>query len=156
MTDERKVLKEILFGMYQDSIAQCRHHEAQRATVTSSIIAIDTIIIGLITFDKAINWVDIPLSFLLIVLGIFGATFSLKHYERYLLFVERLRQYRQLLDEQFANNEILRLKNIADEIHSKRFPRLSKYKHHNFWMVLHLLMALIGVVLTCSAIINFK
>lgn len=154
MTDEQKALKDILFGMYHDSVAQCRHHETQRATVTSSVIAIDTIIIGLITFDKAINWLDVPLCLLLIILGVFGATFSLKHYERYLLSVERLRQYRQLLDEQFANNEILRLKDKADEIHAKRFPRLSKYKHHNFWVVLHLLMAVIGLVLMCIAVFN--
>lgn len=154
MTDEQKALKEILFGMYQDSMAQCRHHEAQRATVTSSIIAIDTIIIGLITFDKAINLTDAPLCLLLIILGAFGAAFSLKHYERYLLFVERLRLYRQRLDEQFSNNEIAKVIEKANEIHSKRFPGLSKYKHHNFWVVLHLLMAVIGIVLMCVALLH--
>ena len=101
MTDKRKILKDILYGLYQENVLQCRHDETQRATVTSSIIAIDTIIIGLITFDKAINWSDIPLSALLILLGIFGAAFTLKHYERYSLHVERLRQYRAELDREF-------------------------------------------------------
>jgi len=154
MTDEKKILKDILYGMYMDNITQCRHHETQRATVTSSIIAIDTIIIGLITFDKTINHIDIPLSILLIILGIFGATFTLKHYERYSLHVERLRQYRQALDEQFGNNEIMRLKNIADEIHAKRFPNLGRYTHHKFWIALHIFITAIALGLTGIAIFH--
>jgi len=152
MTDERKILKDLLFSLYSENVLQCRHHETQRATVTSSIIAIDTIIIGLITFDKAINATDIPLAILLIILGAFGATFTLKHYERYSLCVERLRQYRKELDEQFGDNEILRLKNIADERHAKRFPNLRKYTHHKFWIFLHVIIAAIAVVLTAIAI----
>lgn len=152
MTDERKILKDILFALYTENVNQCRHHETQRATVTSSIIAIDTIIIGLITFDKTINLTDIPLAILLIILGIFGATFTLKHYERYSLCVERLRQYRKELDEQFGDNEILRLKNIADEIHAKRFPNLVRYTHHKFWIFLHVIITVIALVLTALAI----
>ena len=154
MTEERKILKDILFALYNENVTQCRHHESQRATVTSSIIAIDTIIIGLITFDKVINHVDIPLSILLIILGIFGATFTLKHYERYSLCVERLRQYRKELDEQFAGNEILRLKNIADENHKKRFPNLVRYTHHKFWIFLHILIT--GIAMTLTAISIFS
>lgn len=152
MTDERKIVKDLLFALYSENVIQCRHHESQRATVTSSIIAIDTIIIGLITFDKAINGIDIPLAVLLIILGIFGATFTLKHYERYSLCVERLRQYRKELDEQFGNNEILRLKNIADERHAKRFPNLIRYTHHKFWIFLHIIITGIAVALTMIAI----
>jgi hypothetical protein len=154
MTDERKILKDLLFALYSENVIQCRHHETQRATVTSSIIAIDTIIIGLITFDKAINRLDIPLSVLLILLGIFGATFTLKHYERYSLCVERLRQYRQELDKQFGDNEILRLKNIADELHQKRFPNLVRYTHHKFWIFLHLIITAIAITLTLISIFN--
>ena len=153
MTDERKILKDILFALYSENVTQCRHHESQRATVTSSIIAIDTIIIGLITFDKVINYTDIPLSVLLVILGIFGATFTLKHYERYSLCVERLRQYRKELDEQFAGNEISRLRNIADEIHRKRFPNLIKYTHHKFWIFLHIII--IGIALTLTGLAIF-
>lgn len=154
MTEERKILKDILFALYSENVNQCRHHESQRATVTSSIIAIDTIIIGLITFDKVINYTDIPLSVLLIILGIFGATFTLKHYERYSLCVERLRQYRKELDEQFAGNEISRLRNIADEIHKKRFPHLVKYTHHKFWIFLHIIIIAIALTLTAIAVFS--
>jgi hypothetical protein len=154
MTDERKILKDILFALYSENVTQCRHHESQRATVTSSVIAIDTIIIGLITFDKVINYTDIPLSVLLIILGIFGATFTLKHYERYSLCVERLRQYRKELDEQFAGNEISRLRNIADDIHKKRFPTLVKYTHHKFWIFLHIIIIAIALTLTAIAVFS--
>ena len=152
MTEERKILKDILFALYTENVTQCRHHESQRATVTSSIIAIDTIIIGLITFDKVINHIDIPLSILLIILGLFGVTFTLKHYERYSLCVERLRQYRKELDEQFADNEISRLRNIADEMHKKRFPNLVRYTHHKFWIFLHVIITAIAITLTAISI----
>ncbi len=151
MTDEQKTLKEILFGMYQDNIASCRHHEVQRSTVTSAIIAIDAIIIGIITFDKAINWIDAPLLILLMFLGIFGATFTAKHFERISLHSERARQLKKELDELFAGNTLIRLRNIADEIHAKRFPVLKKYRHHNFWIFLHLIILTIAIGLTCLA-----
>lgn len=152
MTDEQKTLKEILFGMYQDNIASYRHHETQRATVTSSIIAIDAIIIGIVTFDKAINWLDTPLLILLIILGVFGAAFTAKHFERTSLHTERSRFLRKELDELFANNSLLRLRNEADKIHAKHFPILRKYRHHNFWIILHLIILTIGIGLMCLAI----
>jgi len=152
MKEEQKVLKEILLGMYHDNIASYRHHETQRSTVTSSIIAIDTIVIGIITFDKMINWLDAPLLILLIILGVFGATFTAKHFERASLHSERARQIRKELDELFAENTLAKLRHAADEIHAKNFPVLRKYRHHNFWILLHLIILTIGIGLACIAV----
>jgi hypothetical protein len=152
MTDEQKVSKEILFGLYQDNINQGRHHETQRATVTSSILAIDAIIIGLITFDKCINSSDVPLTIFLTVLGIFGAAFTLKHYERYSLHMQRARVYRNKLDKIFMDGLVFTLKKNADEENDKEFPILKNLRLHYWWTALHLIVSVIGTVLTIIAI----
>lgn len=152
MTDEQKVSKEILFALYQDNINQGRHHETQRSTVTSSILAIDTIIIGLITFDKCINGSDVPLTILVTALGIFGAAFTLKHYERYSLHMQRARLYRNKLDELFMDGLVLTLKKKADENNDKEFPKLKDLRLHYWWTALHLIVSVIGITLTIIAI----
>lgn len=152
MIDKQKNLKEILVTMYEENVTQCRHHETQRSAVTSSILTIDTIIIGLITFDKAITSSDIPLSIFLFFIGLFGAGFSLKHYERYSLHLQRAREFRNKIDELFADNLILSLKIKADNEHEKYFPKFRKYRHHFWWIGIHLIVAAIGVTLTLIAI----
>jgi len=147
MSDEQKILKELLVMMYQENVTQCRHHETQRATVTSSIVAIDTIIIALITFDRTLTSSDIPLTLFLILLGIFGATFTLKHYERYRMHLQRSRQYRRKLDELFANNNLEELKDKADEIHFAKHKDKTNFRHHYWWTGLHLAVTIIGITL---------
>ncbi|MBD0328382.1 MAG: hypothetical protein ICV68_18350 [Pyrinomonadaceae bacterium] len=154
MAEEQNVLKELLLSMYRESVGQCRHHETQRATVTSAMITVYTFIIGLITFDKAITRADIPLLLFLIVLGAFGATFTLKHYERYRLHQQRSREYRNALDALFANNLIFELKQKADGINEKKFPYLKRLHHSYWWAALHGFVTFLGIILIVIAIFS--
>ena len=73
---------EILWKLYEDNRNYARFHELQRSTATNLILAVSAGLIGLVTFDKNINLLDLPSVLFLDVLGIFGAIFSAKHYER--------------------------------------------------------------------------
>jgi len=153
ITEEQKIQKEILLAMYQDNIDQGRHHEIQRGNVTSAMLAIEAIIIGLITFDKQINLFDLPLTIMLIVLGVFGAGFTLKQYERFSLHMERARVYRGKLDELFMGGLISSLKNSADNKNNCKYPILSNLRLNYWWTGLHLSIAGTGIVLTIVCVI---
>lgn len=152
MTDEQKIQKEILLAIYQEYLTRCRHHENLRATITSSLIGIDAITVGIITHDKELNFSDIPLTVLIILLGIFGLIFTLSHSERYLQYSERSRQYITTLDKIYTNGLIEKGKNEAKaniQVKLKNgklnFPKY--LRHHFLWSVIHLFIVIMGITL---------
>lgn len=148
MIDDDAAVRDVLWKMYQEHCTQGRHHEVQRSAVISAVIAVCAALIGIITFDKTIAApTDVPLAFLLIVLGAFGAGFSMKHYERFCLHMKRARAHRDALDSLLANRPLRRLKREADHRQEEEFPRLSKWRLHYWWLALNVVVALVGVVL---------
>lgn len=155
MNDESKSLIDIYWKMYQEHCIQGRHHETQRSSVITAIIAIASVIIGLITYDRAITKYDLPLTLLLIVIGAFGATFSMKHYERFNFHMERARVHRDALDELIATNMPLKtLKTAADKTHKAKYPKLSKARLHYWWLSLGVIIAILGGILSIIAIFS--
>lgn len=152
MSDESSPSRDVLWKMYQEHCTQGRHHEIQRSTVISSVIAVAAAVLGLVTFDKGITRVDLPLTLFLVVLGVFGAGFSMKHYERFSLHMERARRYRDALDALLPGQPLKRFKKEADSAHEQKFPRLHKLRLHYWWISLNLIVAGIGLTLSAVAI----
>ncbi len=88
----------ILFELYKEQRDLGLHHEDQRAKVTGLMFTVATILIGLVVFDKTLTIFDLPAAILIITLGIFGALFSLKHYERFTFHRKRSRLLRDAID----------------------------------------------------------
>jgi hypothetical protein len=151
MIQDETVKKDLLLEMYKENTIQGRHHEIQRANVTSSLIAIDAVLIGLVTFDKEISRVDIPLTGLLTLLGFFGAMFVAKHYERFELHMKRAKHYRNAIDELFEGKPIRSLKKEADAEHAENFTRIRQFRLSASSLILHLLVAALGIILTIVA-----
>jgi len=97
---------------------------------------------------------DLPLTFLLFVLGGFGAIFSAKHYERFCLHTERARRYRDELDALFPGSPLKRLKGDADAAHKKEFPKLNDLRLNRFWLFLYILITVLGFILSCVAVVS--
>jgi len=130
--------------------ADITRHKVQQ--LQAPILAIDAINIGLITFDKSVNVSDVPLTIFLTVLGIFGAAFTLKHYERYPLHIQMASLYRNKIDEIFMEGLVFTLKKNADKTNDKEFPRLKYLRLHYWWTALHMIISIIGIVLAIIAI----
>lgn len=154
MNDENAALREALWKMYLEHCTHVRHHEAQRSTVAGALIAIAAALIGLATFDRALTPTDIPLTAFLCVLGLFGAVFSAKQWERASMHTERARAYRNKADNLLGGTVIFDLKQKADKAHNEEFPKLHTLRLHKFWIGLHLLVALLAVVLTIVAVFS--
>lgn len=61
-TIDKATLIDVLFKMYQERCTYGRHHETQRSTVSTIIIAIAAGVTGLVKYDKTIDSLDLPLS----------------------------------------------------------------------------------------------
>lgn len=151
MTDEA-ALREALFKLYLEHCTHVRHHETQRAMVAASILVIATALLGLVTFDKAIGITDVPLTILLVFLGLFGVMFSAKQYERASLHALRARHYRNAVDATLVGQPLKMLKRAADTEQKQKFGYLVKLRLNNFWAVLYILLAVIGCALTVIAV----
>ena len=153
MTDDEKLKADILWKLYAEHCVQGRHHEVQRSTVIGIVLAVSVAILGIATLDKGLSGVsDIALSLFLVFLGLFGAGFSLKHYERFNLHMNRARFYRDELDRMITNQPIKNLKDQADEAHSKEFPWMKSWRLYRWWVALNLAISTLGVSILVLAI----
>lgn len=139
---------DLLFNLFQEYAAEARHHEQQRSTVAGFFSALAAGVLTLVGFDRGVNFSDLPAALFLIAIGVFGCIFSAKQYERYYVNMERARQYRLALEEVMPGSRILELKRTADKKANKRFPTLHPQKLGIFWVSLHALIAVFGILLT--------
>ena len=153
MADDTDALREMLWNMFEEHCTQARHHEDQRSTVASALVAIAGVITGIVTFDQRITLSDLPLTLMLTVIGVFGALFSAKHYERYNLHLERARTHRAALNELLLGKPLIRLKEEADAANAAEFPIIGKLRLKWFWYWIYVPISLLGLTLTIIAII---
>ena len=146
---------ELLMDVYREHCSWERHHETQRASVTSILIAVTAGILGIVTFDGQINTYDLPLTIFLIILGCFGALFSAKQYNSFRQHQERANRIRKALDALVPDAKLMELRNTADESVRRKNPVLSRMRLHHFWNILHILITFIGAVLTLGAILGW-
>lgn len=141
---------DFLWGMYQEHCTQGRHHEVQRATVSSFIIIVAG---GVLAFmaNREVPRGKWSLAVFLIIVGLFGALFSAKQYERFSRHMAIASKYRRELEELIGSKDATIRSDLRSE-HEKAFPRLVKLHLHYFWIALHLMIAFLGVTLLILAL----
>lgn len=138
--------EEFVWRMYQEDRNQARHHEVQRSSMSNLILAISGGILGLLTISELDSnaW---PLSIMLALLGIFGAMFSAKQYERFCLHYRRAIAYRKKLEDHFQDIDFKEVRSIADSDHQQRAGVIHPLRLHWFGIALHILVACLGFLL---------
>ena len=71
--DDRSI--EMLWRMYGEHMAWCRHMDSQRGVTNSALFAISSAVVGLITLDGKVNQSDQALGWFVVAIGIFGIAF---------------------------------------------------------------------------------
>lgn len=150
--DDNLRLTDACWKLYAEHCTHARHHETQRSIVAGTFLTIATAIIGLVTFDKVLGLADLPLTLLLVAVGLFGAVFSAKQYERASLHELRARFFREAIDATFAGSPLKTIKRNSDERHAVKFSRLEKLRLNKFWIGLYLLIVIIGCGLSLAAL----
>ena len=144
---------DVLLKLYEEDWQQARQAEDQRTAITNITLVIVPVVIGVIA-QKDFDIQILPLTVLLILLGIYGAVTSQKLYERHCYFSDRAGLWRDKLSEIHPNLQISQIRNDARTQHSARFKRLEKIRLYSLWLILHLFVALIGLVLTLVALVS--
>ncbi len=111
---------QILLDLYKEQRDLGMHHEEQRSTLSNLMLTAATALIGLIALDQEITRGDIPIALLVILLGIFGAFFSLKHYERFCFHRDRSHTIRLAIDAALRWQECITTRIVVLEMRSEK------------------------------------
>ena len=145
---------EILMSMIEENWNHVRHSEDQRATITNLIVIVVSIIQGVLTqtgFAKN----ALPLTFLLIILGLYGVVTTAKLHERGRFHIKRARKFRERLDVLCPDAQIKLLQQVADEEHRSQHPILAKrVRLSSLWLILHGFIAILGITYTIVILVR--
>jgi len=136
----------ILIEVYKEQCTHGRHHEAQRTAMSNLILIAATGIIAFVTFDDKLNLFDLPIALFLVILGLFGALFSVKFGERFKHHSSRSREIRNQLDENIS--ELLKTADQKHDSLNKHSVWIKKLNITRYWVLLHMLISAIGIVLS--------
>jgi len=146
---------ELWWRLYLENATSARHHEQQPTAITSFFTALAAGILAVLGLDRCLDSSDLPLTALLLCVGILGALLSAKQYERFNLHLARSRQYRNALAEAFPGARILELKDAGEAENKTAFPWLSKTRMGVLWVGMHGLVALLGFLLASGILLKW-
>ena len=144
---------EILLNMFNEHCIHGRQHEKQRSTVTSILLSISAALIALVAIDDSINKSDIPIGLFLVGIGVFGAIFCAKLYERFRLHMAHVKIYREELEKIVPDSKINELHWKAEGNHT-RIARLDIIHLNKLWIFLNLFIACIGMLIIVFGVIS--
>lgn len=141
---------ELNWRMYAEHVTQARQHETQRERMTALIVAIAGAGVAFAS-QNGLTRSDLLLTLPIIALGIFGASFSRKHYERNRMHVAIASAYLLQID-----TDIYKPRNAAEKRHSEKpeFRRLYRRHLHRYWEELCWAVATLGAIASIVVVWN--
>ena len=158
LSDEAKVRKDLLWGMYSDLRTHARHAETLRSNVVNFMIVVASVLVAVIANDGQITAKDLPLSLAMVVVGLLGLAFAASYTELFERNRQRTVRIRTALDDEFFANgtTIAALLEEADRQHRSgrlyRWGRRLTGSTQIFWSALPGLVMVSGLVLTVVAL----
>lgn len=146
--------KQILWNLYQESLKKEEYHHSQRTIVANIIYTIASAIIGLIAFDKSIGRSDMPLMFMLVLLGLYGGVFSLKESQLFFRHKGYSVRYRILVLELLPEplpEKIRKKDKEASAVGGGRIPLVDRIQAQYLWASLQFVISLMGICLLLMA-----
>jgi hypothetical protein len=137
----------LLWHLYQDNRKQAQFHETQRHNGSGLIAGGAAVIVAAIADDGIYARSEVPLTVILLLLGIFGYLFCHKTSERMQLHLNRCRRFLPMLDSMDSELDLMAIKDECDEETAKQFPWAHKVKLRRFWEWMHGLVALAGLAI---------
>ncbi len=137
----------------EENWIHARQAEDKRAVIAHVNIAAATVATGIMAsvgFKKN----ALPLTFLLVIPGIYGIVATARLYERSQYHIHRARKLRARLDELHPDAQVEMLQKSAENEHRVRYLRLMNIRLNTIWLTLHALIALSGIVYTIIVFIS--
>lgn len=144
MADE----KDVLLGLFKYYFDVGLYHQQQTNTTSNIVLALAAVIVGLVTFDQQLKGTDIYAALVLIILGLFGTLWSAKQLQLFDKYTDEAFNYRDKLDELLPQIDIRALSTAAQTASARKSRILYRIHVRHLWMVLNLLIAAVGVLIT--------
>lgn len=96
----------------------------------------------------------LPLTFWMIILGIYGIATSSKLYERSQYHFLRARKLRARLDDLYPDAQVEQLLKHAESEHKIHYAFMMKVRLNNIWRLLHALIAVSGFIYTVMSLLK--
>ncbi|WP_081448828.1 hypothetical protein [Geodermatophilus obscurus] len=132
---------------------QLRQSEQQRSTLTNYVLIIASALGGF-TVQQNYSGRTLPLSVLVVLIGLYGSLTSMKYHERS---VYHLQQARALTASLRQNGVLPDLGSELEQArlrHYVAFPRMHRLRLHALWTALHAGVALFGILLVALTVVN--
>ncbi len=144
---------DILINAADREFGQAKQSEDQRANITGLVVVVASAIQGGLT-QTGINKNALPLTIMLIVLGIFGVLASMKLYERARRHLRLGFLIRQKLEELHPDTQLSLLLETTRKEQQEEFPVLRSIRLYIIWTILHCLIMVLGIIYTTIAILH--
>ena len=132
--------------MFLENCEHGRHHESQRQSVSNLTL----ILVGAATTVIAHGGIepnDRWLSAFIVFLGIFGAAFSYKCYERFRCHMARAAECITRLETLVKGLNLESIVSLSNKAHAKSYQRISKIRLYWFWAIQYFFIVIFGGVL---------
>lgn len=144
---------DILINAADREFGQAKQSEDQRANITGLLVIIASAIQGGLT-QTGLNKNALPLTLMLIILGIFGILASLKLYERARRHTRLAFLIRERLEELHPETNLSQLLKITRKEQQASFPILRKIRLYIIWVTFHGMIMLLGIIYTIVALLH--
>jgi type IV secretory pathway TrbF-like protein len=135
-----------VLAYWNEHRTQLRQSENQRAVLTNYVLAIAAAISGFV-IQQHFRAQTLPLSVMVVLIGLYGALTSAKYHERANYHLGQARALTQVLVQSgnLSDNDAILERFRLD--HYQEYPRLFRLRLHWLWTGLHFGVAVYGLVL---------
>jgi hypothetical protein len=138
--------EDAVLAYWHEHREQLRQSENQRAVLTNYVLVIVAAISGFIVQQHfAIR--TLPLSVLIVVIGLYGAVAVAKYHERADYHLLQARALTRVLIDSGALADHDSVLQEFRQQHYRKYPRLYRLRLNRLWTGLHLGVALYGIIL---------
>jgi hypothetical protein len=140
-----------VLAYWKEHREQLRQSENQRAVLTNFVLVIVAGISGFVV-QQHFSLRTLPLSVLIVVIGLYGALAVAKYHERANYHLSQARALTRVLVDTGALVDSRALLDEFRQAHYGEYPRLGRLRLNWLWIGLHLAVAVYGavlVIITC-------
>jgi type IV secretory pathway TrbF-like protein len=144
---------ETVLAYWNEHRQQMRQSENQRAALTNYILVIVAALSGFIV-QQGLRTGTVPLSALIVVIGLYGAVTSAKYHERADYHLSQARALTELLTDLGALPDNKAVVDGVREAHRVKYRVLNRIRLHGLWTGLHVGIALYGAALLVVGVVR--
>jgi hypothetical protein len=140
------VTDDALVAYWKEHREQLRQSESQRAVLTNFVLVITAAISALVA-QQRFNVRTLPVSVLVILIGLYGALAAAKYHERAEYHLMQARTLTRVLVDAGLLTDSRAALQASRDIHYSKYPKLSRLRLHWLWTGLNIGVAVYGVTL---------